>query len=50
MTDEKDEEREPEGSLKIECGFQDIPCDYRGKSGVCEIEDEEGNAICPAGE
>jgi hypothetical protein len=37
-------------AVKFECGFQEIPCDYRGKGGVCEIEDEEGNAVCPAGE
>jgi hypothetical protein len=39
-----------EDCIKVDCGSQEIDCDYRGKSGVCEIEDAEGNAVCPAGE
>ena len=39
-----------ETPIKFECGFQEIYCDYRGQNGVCNIEEEEGNAVCPAGE
>lgn len=36
--------------LKFECGFQEIYCDYRGKDGVCNREEEDINQPCPAGE
>ena len=39
-----------EEPVLFECGFQETDCDYRGKNGVCLIEEEEGNAVCPAGE
>ena len=39
-----------EDSTKFECGFQEIYCDYRGKDGVCEIEEQDGPAVCPANE